>query len=198
MSPTHLAMCAAYCSGRHPGHIKVIDCCDGCVRGSRATAVLSMNCASFLCTVRFFSCWPTSRAGFGTSDHASAWRRSEATGGTEMPSSRWMCDWTAPPLLVLHRRHGQGLALGDSRHPTTYRGIKVHKWRRWRTEGAGAGVMPAHAMPPAVVQIPTATYDRVHYEPASQLSYWIDCVRCIGDGGYDSRIGWASHAMGTV
>jgi polycomb protein EED len=34
---------------------------------------------------------------------------------------------------------------------------------------------------PLMIQRPAATYERVHYEGTAQMSYWVDCVRYVGD-----------------
>ena len=34
--------------------------------------------------------------------------------------------------------------------------------------------------PPLLCQFPVATYEKVHYDAGTQLSYWVDCVRYVG------------------
>ena len=49
--------------------------------------------------------------------------------------------------------------------------------------GPGAGSVPSralHTLPPIVNQYP-ATTTRVHYDSNARLSYWVDCVRYVGD-----------------
>ena len=40
---------------------------------------------------------------------------------------------------------------------------------------------PEDAPPPLVIQWPRATYNRVHYDSSAGLSYWVDCVRFVGN-----------------
>lgn len=166
------------------GHIKVIDCCDGCVR-----AWLQGHCGA-INELRFHPMHRALLLSCSADESCRLWhvgsRECLATFGGDGGhrdavvsldvrldgSSFASCSidgtvkvWPLETPAILQRIEASKCTNGGVGEP----------------KGAGAGIMPAHAMPPAVVQIPTATYDRVHYEPASQLSYWIDCVRCIGD-----------------